>query len=193
MNNTSSRTRKIVTVGALGGFSIFIGLTHLGFIPFFVFNLTIMHIPTIIGALLEGPIVGACIGLIFGLFSMYQSLTAPTSITYFIFLNPIVALVPRVLLGVVTYYVYALLRKKLKNKSLSIGIAAVAGTLTNTIGVLSLTYVFFLERYAVALDMSESLVGGALLTVFATNGIPEAILSALVVIPIITILEKTRR
>lgn len=191
--NSSSRTRKIVTAGALGGFSIFIGLTHLGFIPLVVFNLTIMHIPTIIGAILEGPIVGATIGLIFGLFSMYQNYTAPTSLTYFIFLNPIVAIIPRVLIGIVTYYVYALFKNKFNNKSIPVGIAAVMGTLTNTIGVLGLTYLIYLERYAVALNISEAAVSSTLLGIIVSNGIPEAVLSGLVTIPIIRIMQKIRR
>lgn len=193
IKNSSNRTRKIVTAGALGGFSIFIGLTHLGFIPLVVFNLTIMHIPTIIGAILEGPVVGAAIGLIFGLFSMYQNFTAPTSLTYFVFLNPIVAIIPRVLIGIVTYYVYTLLKNIFKNKSIVVGIAAVAGTLTNTIGVLGFTYLIYLDKYAAALNIPTSAVGGTLLGITVSNGLPEAILSGLITIPIIRIMQKIRK
>ena len=146
---TSDKTRKLVVIGMLGGISIFLGLTPLGIIHLPVMNLTIMHIPVIIGALLEGPVVGGAIGLIFGLFSMYQNITAP-NLTSFIFMNPIIAIIPRVLIGVVSYYVYRFIKNKLKNKSISIAIAAICGTLTNTIGVLGLTYLLYLERYAAA-------------------------------------------
>ena len=196
MNNeiySSNRIRKLVTIGTLAGISIFLGITRLGFIPLIVFNLTIMHIPVIIGALLEGPIVGASIGLIFGLFSMYQNFVAPTSLTFFIFLNPIIALIPRILIGVVSYYVYKFLRNKFKNTRIAIGIAAVAGTLTNSIGVLGLTYLIYLERYAEALSISKDLVATTLLGILSTNSLAEAIFSALISIPIITIMSKIRK
>lgn len=190
---STTRIRKLVTIGTLGGISIFLGITRLGFIPLVIFNLTIMHIPVIIGALLEGPIVGGAIGLIFGLFSMYQNFIAPTSLTFFIFLNPVIALTPRILIGIVSYYVYKLLKNKFKSKSLSIGIAAVFGTLTNSIGVLGLTYLIYLERYAEALNISKDLVGSTLLGILFTNSLAEAIFSALIAIPIITIMSKIRR
>ena len=64
-----------------------------------------MHIPVIIGAIMEGPLVGGLIGLIFGLFSIFQAATNPTPVS-FVFLNPIVSVLPRVLIGIVTYYAY---------------------------------------------------------------------------------------
>lgn len=103
---TRQKTRKLVVIGMLSGISIFLGLTGLGFINIPPVKATIMHIPVIIGAIIEGPIVGGLIGLVFGLFSMYQAFTAPMP-TSFMFWNPIIALVPRILIGVVSYYVYA--------------------------------------------------------------------------------------
>lgn len=192
-NRSINRTRKLVTIGTLGGISIFLGVTRLGFIPLGAFNLTIMHIPVIIGALLEGPIVGIATGLIFGLFSMYQNFVAPTSLSSFVFLNPIVAVIPRVLIGVVSYYVYKLLKNLLKNKSISIGVAAVLGSLTNSIGVLGLIYILYLEPYAAAINKSTDLVGSILIGAFLTNGLAEAVFSALIAIPLVTVLTKIRR
>ena len=111
LKNYRSKTRKLVIIGMLGGISIFLGLTPLGIIYLPVMNLTIMHIPVIIGAILEGPLVGGSIGLIFGLFSMYQNITAP-NLTSFIFMNPIIALLPRILIGIVTYYVYDFIKSQ---------------------------------------------------------------------------------
>jgi uncharacterized membrane protein len=64
-----------------------------------------MHIPVIIGAIMEGPVVGGLVGLIFGLFSIFQALTNPTPVS-FVFLNPLVSVVPRVLIGITSYYVF---------------------------------------------------------------------------------------
>lgn len=189
---SSSNTRRLVLIGALGGISIFLGVSGLGLIRLPIFSLTIMHIPVIIGALLEGPVVGISVGLIFGLFSMYQNITAP-GLTSFIFWNPIVALIPRMLIGIVAYYSFKLFKSKIKNTGVCAGIAAVLGTLTNTIGVLGLTYILYLDQYAQAREISREAVAGTLLTVGLTNGIPEAIVSALITIPIVVTMLKLKR
>lgn len=183
--------RKMVMIAMLSGISIFLGTTGLGFIAIPPMKVTIMHIPVIIGAIIEGPVVGLAVGLIFGLFSMYQAFTAPLP-TSFIFWNPIIALVPRILIGIVAYYVFVAVRKKLKDK-ISISISAILATLTNTIGVLGLTYIIYLDRYAEALNMPKEAVGGALLAIGCTNGIPEALLSALITIPVVIAIRKVKR
>lgn len=191
-NNSSSKTRRLVLIGALGGISIFLGISGLGLIRLPIFNLTIMHIPVIIGALLEGPVVGIAVGLIFGLFSMYQNFTAP-GLTSFIFWNPIVALIPRILIGIVAYYSFKVLKSKVKSTGICTGIASILATLTNTIGVLGLTYILYLDKYAQAREISRDAVAGTLLAVGLTNGIPEAIASALITIPIVVTILKMKR
>ena len=190
--NSSSKTRRLVLIGALGGISIFLGISGLGLIRLPIFSLTIMHVPVIIGALLEGPVVGIAVGLIFGLFSMYQNITAP-GLTSFIFWNPIVALIPRMLIGIVAYYSFKLLKSKIKSTGVCAGIASILATLTNTIGVLGLTYILYLDKYAQAREISRDAVAGTLLTVGLTNGIPEAIVSALITIPIVVTMLKIKR
>ncbi|MDO5779283.1 MAG: ECF transporter S component [Clostridium sp.] len=190
--NSSSKTRRLVLIGALGGISIFLGISGLGLIRLPIFSLTIMHIPVIIGALLEGPVIGIAVGLIFGLFSMYQNITAP-GLTSFIFWNPIIALIPRILIGIVAYYSFKLLKSKVKSTGVCVGIASILATLTNTIGVLGLTYILYLDKYAQAREISKEAVAGTLLTVGLTNGIPEAIVSALITIPIVITMLKMKR
>ena len=52
------RTRKLVITGVMGAITILLGVTHWGFIPWFGgISLTIMHVPVIIAAILEGPVV----------------------------------------------------------------------------------------------------------------------------------------
>ena len=190
--NSRSKTRRLVLIGALGGISIFLGISGLGLIRLPIFSLTIMHIPVIIGAILEGPVVGIAVGLIFGLFSMYQNITAP-GLTSFIFWNPIIALIPRILIGIVAYYSFKLLKSKIKSTGVCAGIASILATLTNTIGVLGLTYILYLDKYAQAREISRDAVAGTLLTVGLTNGIPEAMVSALITIPIVVTMLKMKR
>lgn len=190
--NSRFSVRQMAMVGMLSAISIFLGLTGLGFIPIPPVKATIMHIPVIIGAIVEGPIVGTLVGLVFGLFSMYQNFTAPGP-TSFIFWNPIIALVPRILIGIVAYYVYTIIKKKIKNQNISIAIASICATLVNTIGVLGLTYIFYLEKYSAILGINPKTAGVAIATIGATNGIPEAIVSAVISVPVIIALLKIRK
>ena len=183
--------RQMTMIGMLSAVSVLLGLTGLGFIRIPPVKATIMHIPVIIGAIVEGPVVGSLVGLVFGLFSMYQNFTAPGP-TSFIFWNPIIALVPRVLIGITAYYIYAFLKNKIKNKSISIGTAAICATLVNTIGVLSLTYIFYLERYSNALGIDSSTAGAAIAAVGVTNGIPEAIISGVISVPVVLAILKIK-
>lgn len=123
---TTINTRKIVVAGVLGAIAIVLGVTQWGFIP--VPNVTgratIMHIPAIIGAVLEGPVVGMLAGLIFGVFSMLQDTTG-------LFANPVISVLPRILIGLTSWLTY----RALAARSVDVAAAAagVVGTLTNTV------------------------------------------------------------
>ena len=189
----------MVIIAMLSGICLFLGLTGLGFIPLPLFKLTILHLPVIIGAIIEGPVVGGSIGLIFGLFSIYQNITAPTPMSPF-FYNPLISILPRVLIGVLSYYIYKIIRSKIKNIKVSISIAAICGSLINTIGVLGGIYLIYFKDYANILvergtiaSNSLNAVTTALLTVIGTNGIAEAILSAVIVTPIVIAIFKMQK
>lgn len=194
--NTKQRlsVRQITMIGMLSAISIFLGLTGVGFIliPILPIKITIMHIPVIIGAIVEGPIVGALVGLVFGLFSMYQAFTTPLP-TSFIFWNPIIALVPRILIGIIAYYVYVFFRNKIHKQNISIGIAAICATLTNTIGVLGLTYLIYVDKYSAAIGINRAGAGTTIGMIGVTNGIPEAIVSAVISIPVIITVLKIKK
>lgn len=185
--------RQITMIGMLSAISIFLGVTGLGFIPIPPVKATIMHIPVIIGAIVEGPLVGAFVGLVFGLFSMYQEFTTMLP-TGFMFLNPIIAIIPRVLIGLSAYYIYILFKNKFNRQGISIGIAALCSTLVNTIGVLGLTYIIYAERFANVIGVDPSTVGYVILfTIGIPNGIPEALVSTVICIPVILTILKIKK
>jgi len=101
------KVRKIVMAGLLGALAIALGLTPLGFIPVPTpaLHATTMHIPAIIAGILEGPLVGAMVGLIFGLFSFFQA-TIP------IFRDPLIAILPRMSIGIFAFYAFSLTKSK---------------------------------------------------------------------------------
>jgi uncharacterized membrane protein len=129
-------TRQIVIAGIIGGIALFLGATRIGFIPVpipLIGNATIMHIPAIIGGALEGPVVGLLVGAIFGIFSFLNADNP-------VFLNPIVAIVPRLVIGVVAWAVFVGLRRW--SIDLASAAAGVLGSFTNTVGVLGLAILF---------------------------------------------------
>ena len=153
-------TRGIVISGVLGAVAIVLGATRIGFIPMPTgIQATIMHVPAIIGGILEGPLVGALVGTIFGIFS-FMTATLP------IFKDPIVAIVPRVFIGIFAAWAYTAARPL--GEWWAITLAAVVGTATNTILVLGL---------GVARHYLPAKVAW---TVGVTHGIPEIIVAVIV-------------
>ena len=159
-------TRKIVISGVLAAIAILLGVTRLGFIPVptAAGNATIMHVPAIIGGIMEGWVVGGIIGAIFGIFSFLQA-TVP------LFKDPLVAIFPRIFIGITAYFTYVGLKKV--NEYLALIVAAAVGTLTNTILVLGMAV---LRNYMPL---------PAALTVVVVNGIPEIIVAAIVTVAVV--------
>ena len=182
-------TRQITMIGMLSAVSIILGLTGYGFVPLPMAKATIMHIPVIIGAILEGPLVGAMVGLIFGLFSIFQNISTP-SILSFAFMNPLVAILPRILIGIISYYCYKFTFKK--NRLARIGLSAVVGSLTNTLGVLYMIYILYGERFAHARGINPNMVSKTILGIVLINGVPEAIISVVVIIPVVMAISRLK-
>ena len=173
--------RKMTVIGVLSAISIMMSmLPFIGYIPIGPTKATIMHIPVIIGAIIEGPVVGATIGLIFGLTSLWNAMTQPT-ITSIFFLNPLVSILPRVLIGVVSYYVYQGIYKISKKVYAAGFMAGLIGSLANTVGVLGMIYVLYADKYMERIGQAGADAGKWLFTLAATNGVPEALVAALIV------------
>lgn len=173
--------RKMTVIGVLSAISIMMSmLPFIGYIPIGPTRATIMHIPVIIGAIIEGPVVGGAIGLIFGLTSLWNAMTQPT-ITSIFFLNPLVSILPRVLIGVVAYYVYQGIYKISKKVYAAGFMAGLIGSLANTVGVLGMIYVLYADKYMERIGQAGADAGKWLFTLAATNGVPEALVAALIV------------
>ncbi len=158
----SFNTRQIVVGGIIGGIALFLGATRIGFIPVpipLIGNATIMHIPAIVGGALEGPVVGLLVGLIFGVFSFLNADNP-------VFLNPVVAILPRLFIGVVAWAVFVGLRRW--SLDLAAASAGVLGSLTNTVGVVGLAVLFGLLPVAVIPAIIPQAVAEAILAAVVT-------------------------
>ena len=131
MKNEISVNRSLAITGALGALIIVLFITHLGFIPWFSgAAITILQVPVILGALLAGlwPSVG--LGAIFGIASLIQASISPTGGLDPYFTNPLISVVPRMLIG----FVYTILGLVLFLTGVNVGFAPVGNFLGETLG-----------------------------------------------------------
>lgn len=169
---SGSYIRKLVVTGALGGLAVFLGLTRLGFFPWISgASITILHIPAIIGAIIEGPVVGTGIGAIFGIFSLLQANIAPITPIDIAFRNPLVSVLPRILFPIVTWGIYHLLGKW--KKIPAVVVASVVGTLVHTILVLGMLVLTNGSGILTGGDISVN-IWAVVAAIFVANGLPEA-------------------
>lgn len=150
---------------------------------------TIVHIPVIIASIIYGPRVGAILGGLMGILSMVHNTLffLPTSYLFspFVengsFYSIIIAMVPRILIGITPYYVY----KWLSNRP-GLIVAGAIGSMTNTIFVLGGIFVLFKSVFA-------GNIQAMLATVLGTNSIAEMIISATLTLVIVPVLQKIKK
>ena len=148
----------------------------LGNIPLVVLDITIIHVTVIVGAIVLGEKTGLLLGIVWGICSMLRAYMGTNAISFLVFSNPVIAIVPRALVGYLSGVVYRLLQKTPK---VAMSVAGVVGSLTNTVGVLSLIYFLVGSTYAEKIGQTMSALPALLMGIVGTNGVPEAIASAI--------------
>ncbi len=196
-----SSTKELVLVALFCAIILIMAFTPMiGYIPLGFTRATIIHIPVIIASIVMGPKKGAFLGFVFGLTSLINNTINPT-VTSFAFtpfftlgnaepsmLSLIVCFVPRILVGVVPYYVRKI-TKKLPDV-VSYTVAGLLGSLTNTVLVMNLIYFLFKESYAAAQGKAVEVLYAAIGSVILINGVPEAIVAAILTFAICKAVAK---
>lgn len=196
-----SETREQVLVALFAAIILIMAFTPMiGYIPLGFTRATIIHVPVIIASIMLGPKKGAFLGFLFGLTSLINNTLNPT-VTSFVFtpffmlgntepswLSLIVCFVPRILVGVIPYYVRKLTRKL--PDIISYPFAGLLGSLTNTVLVMNLIYLLFKESYAAAQGKAVEVLYAAIGSVIVVNGVPEAIVAAVLTFAICKALAK---
>ncbi len=178
---------KMSFLALMGAILLILMFTPLGYIPVGVLRITTMHIPVILTACILGVKEGMMMGCLFGISSVVINTINPT-ITSFVFspfievggihgngYSLLIALVPRILIGLVAGFIY----KKYQNK-LGLSFAAFLATLTNTILVLGGIYILFGTSYASSRGIAYELLKNVMLTTVFTNGLLEALVAIVV-------------
>ena len=207
--NTGNKTRDMVLAAIFVALIIIMAFTPFGYIPLGFMNATIIHVPVIIGAIILGPKYGGFLGMIFGLTSLWKNTNMPNA-TSFVF-SPfvkvgeyggnlgslIICMVPRILIGIVAYYVFKGVLKALKGSKMKVTVAlaaaGVAGSLTNTLLVMNLIYFLFGKEYGQAAKGLTTGIYSVIVGIICINGVPEAIVAAILTVAITQALFKVMR
>lgn len=168
-NNAQFKTNELVLTGLFTAIIIIMAFTPLGYIPLVVINATIIHIPVILGSLFCGPKKGAFLGFVFGFTSCLKATIVGGTLSSFVF-SPVlaaslvgtsgifkslfIAFVPRILVGVIPYFVYIGIKKVLASEKKNLW-----GTVLNVLMSVFLAF----GVYAFLGKMSESLSQAAAL------------------------------
>lgn len=200
--NRAANLQSLVLTALFAAILLIMGFTPLGLIDLPVIKATILHVPVIIGSVLLGPLPGACLGGLFGLISLWKNTMAPSLLSFAF--SPLVPLpgeaagslwalficfAPRILAGVLPWYIQKLVRLIPGNKTLlsalGYALAGVLGSAVNTGLVMGSIGLLLGDAFAAAQGIDGSLITGALLTIILANGVPEAI-AAGVLTPVVS-------
>lgn len=195
MKTRKRDTRWMVGVAMFVALQLVLQLTGIGLIPLPLINATTLHIPVIVGAVLLGPLAGAVLGGVFGMCSMWTATMAP-SVLSFAF-SPVhaaetsgaagavkavwIALGCRILIGVVSGWLWIGLKKLRVNDFAALPIVGVAGALTNTVLVMGSIFFLLAPEFAAAKNVGMEMVLGLVMGIVTTSGVAEAIAAAVLV------------
>jgi serine phosphatase RsbU (regulator of sigma subunit) len=155
------------------------------------FSLTLLHLPVIVGALLLGYRRGIALGALFGLCSLFRAILLPLTPMDSLFADPLVAVPPRMGIGLIALFVYRLASRlpgddTPARRAFCTGLAAAAGSLANAAGVLVM--VALLHPASLGLGRPGSLL--ALADSIGVNVLLEMILAVLAAVVCVPRLES---
>ncbi|MGT2907883.1 ECF transporter S component [Streptococcus dentiloxodontae] len=150
---------------------------------------TLVHIPVIVASIIYGPRIGGILGGIMGIISVVTNtlVLLPTSYLFSPFVENgniaslIIAIVPRILIGIVPYFVYKWLRSKT-----GLLIAGAVGSLTNTVFVITGIFIFFSSVYG-------NNIQTMLASVITANSLAELVISAVLISVIVPVIERLKK
>ncbi len=212
MTNSSTAPRRadlqgLVLTALFTAILLLMGFTPLGLIDLPIIKATILHVPVIIASILLGPKKGAFLGGVFGAISLWKNTMAPSLLSFAF--SPFVPLpgeaggswwalvicfVPRILVGVVPWFVVKLFGLLPGNptalRTVGCVFAGAIGSAVNTALVMGLMGLTLGGSFAAAQGIAADAVWGGILAIVFANGIPEALAAAVIAPPVCLGLRK---
>lgn len=206
----SERIRQMVISAMLSAIVAVLTFTPIGMIPLPppLPSATTVHIPVLVAALVEGPIVGLIVGAVFGLCSLIRAWeTGMVGLTLF-FRNPVISVLPRLAVPLIAFAAWFCWRKLVRQNAVTdkigVSLAAVIGTVTNTVLCLGLIAMIYGGDLTVMINemISAGSADAAYLNnagqwlvavVGVPNGVGECIVAAIIVPMIKTAVDTVIR
>ncbi len=176
----NTNTARLVLLAILSAvIVVFTVVPYFGYINYGLIEITTIHIVVILGATILGVKNGGVLGLVWGVTCMIRAFTNPLWIA---FTNPLISVLPRILVGIIAGAIFKALSRTSISDVLKAGITACIGTLSNTVLVLGSYYIFggMFESYKAVYDLFKTIIT----TLIGINGVIELI-GAIVLVPIL--------
>ena len=144
MTKNKQRIQRMTLAAFFVGIEVLMAFTPIGYIPMAGLSITTMHLPVILAGILGGPAFGAGLGFVFGMTSLIRATMEP-SVTSFVFspfitvggvsgnfASLLICFVPRILLGVLSGYLYRLFLRLMHKSVPAAALSAVINTVLHT-------------------------------------------------------------
>ena len=172
MKKGNANLHYLVTLALLTALILAMDMTGLAMIPLPGQYASIMTVPVAVGAMMLGPLAGGILGGVMGCISFFTAMKTGFSTLFLagyegwivVALTMLNSIAPRILMGVCTGWVFRLVHKVDKTKTISYYIGGIAAPMLNTVLYMSVLILIFLNAPTL-----EALLGEALLAKFQDN------------------------
>lgn len=181
---------KILFISVTCIFLILMGFPqlHLGYIRAGKLTLTLMHIPVLCAVVFAGFSGAVVSSLVFGIISFVNALAVSGGAMSEFLKNPLCSVFPRLLFGLVAWWIFSVISKRI-SVFFGAGISAFAASFLHSFLVMGAVYLFFYRRALVVFnktgyfELMQKLLPGVL---------PEAVIAAIILFVLSLMAKKVK-
>lgn len=172
MSKQNARLHYLIKLALLAAILLMMDMTGLAMIPLPGQYASIMTVPVAVGAMLLGPLAGGVLGTVMGCISFVTDLKAGFSTLFLagytggivVLLSFLNRVIPRMLMGVCVGWLFKLVHKLDKSKTVSYYLCGIAAPLLNTLFYMTVLVLIFMNA-----PMLDAVLGPELMEVFQNN------------------------
>ena len=186
-------TLNLAITAMMAALTILLMTTPLGTISLPFVSITIAHVPAILTAIVFGWRQGLAVAFVLGATSLLSAIAAPATVLDPFFVNPLISVLPRLLIPITAYSSYKALEKALRKRkmgrSLAVATAAAVGNLTNTFGVYTMLYLLYARQI---LEKTGQDALQYILAAISTTTLIKCVGIVIISLPIVLALDKVK-
>lgn len=172
MVKEKANLQYLIELALLVSILLVMNVTGLAMIPLPGQYASIMTVPVAVGAMMLGPLAGGVLGGVMGCISFYTAIKTGFSTLFLagytggtvVLLSFVNTIIPRILMGVCVGWVFKLVHKLDKTKTVSYYIGGIAAPLLNTLFYMTVLVLIFLNAPTL-----EAVLGAELFAKFQEN------------------------